>query len=369
MTETNPAGFLQNAGATHTAAQLRTYMGGLLAGSFTAGGVGTRTRPGIHNTLGNQMSVTANGTPNMSVNVAPGLAFIAGTESSFQGMYFCHNDGTVNLSIATAPGTGLNRIDLVVAQVLDQFYSGASNQWKLAVITGTAASSPSPPTAPNSSLVLAQVFVGANVSSITSGNITDMRQWATGLGGIVKCTSSTHPQNLGIGDVIWESDTNRFYYWNGSQWYWPLPRGIVGGTRYTGSGNLALGVGSTELAINMQTGNVNLEANRTFKITACFKVSVTAANTTLVMHVRDTNIAGTQININAFTIPSTSFGYNPQMSDAYYETSGSVTKNFILSCDAHGGFATFSGGSTTNVPFVAIEDVGPSGIMTIQSSP
>lgn len=209
MTEINPAGWLQNAGSTHSAAQLRTYTGALLTGTFSTGTI-TRTLGGVHPVLGGQLAVTQNGTPNMSVNVASGVVFIPGTESTAQGVYFCENDATVNLSITTAPGSGLNRIDLIVAKVEDSFYSGATNAWSLAVVTGTAASSPTAPTPPNNSITLAQIFVGSLVTSIVTGNITDKRFHAAGLGGVIVCTSGTRPSAgvLQDGQLIYESDTN-----------------------------------------------------------------------------------------------------------------------------------------------------------------
>lgn len=218
MTEINPCGWLQNAGATHTAQQMRTYIGSLLAGLQSAGQV-ARTKGGVHPALGGQFVVFQNGTPNMSVNVGSGVIFIPGTESTAQGVYVCENDGQVNLGIATAPGTGLNRIDLVVAKVQDSAYSGSTNAWSLAVVTGTAAASPSAPTPPPNSITLANVFVGANVTSITNGNITDTRPpYAAGLGGIARTISTAHPSAPSQGDFITETDTGNILRWDGTAW-------------------------------------------------------------------------------------------------------------------------------------------------------
>lgn len=133
-------------------------------------------------------AVTQNGTPNMSVNVAAGRAWVPGnavgniTGFSFntQGMYFALNDATVNLAIAAANATN-PRIDIVVLQVLDSQYSGTSNLAQLAVVTGTAAASPVAPAAPSNSITLAQIAVAANATSITSSNITDTRVYSAPL--------------------------------------------------------------------------------------------------------------------------------------------------------------------------------------------
>jgi len=215
MTVNTPPGWLQNAGSTHTAQQMRVYLGSLLTGRFTGSDV-SRPLGGVNPNLGGRLFVAQNGSPNMSVNVSAGVAYIPGTESTLQGTYFFHNDATVNLSIATAPGPGLNRIDLVVAKVEDTFYSGSNNLASLAVVTGSAAASPSAPSAPNNSIVLAQVFVGANVTSIVTANITDTRFYAAGLGGAILCTSTTHPNTTFIlnGQLTYESDTGIVFVWD-----------------------------------------------------------------------------------------------------------------------------------------------------------
>lgn len=220
MAAQNPAGWLQNAGNTHTAAQLRTYVGALAGGGLFSSGAVTRMRGGVHPVLGGQLQVTQNGTPNMTVNVASGVAFIPGTESGAQAMYFVENDATVNLSITTAPGAGLNRIDLIVAKIQDSFYSGATDAWSLAVVTGVAASSPTAPTPPNNSITLAQIFVGSNVTSIVTGNITDTRFYCSALGGVNRALSTARPAFPGVGDLIYETDTtpNRWRGWNGTSW-------------------------------------------------------------------------------------------------------------------------------------------------------
>lgn len=121
------------------------------------------------------LTVTANGTPNMSVNVAAGRAFILGDNSTTtQGMYTVANDATVNKVIAASDPTN-PRWDIVVAEVRDAFYSGSSNDWQIRVVTGTPAASPAEPSLPLNAIKLARVVVGAAVTSITSANITDTR--------------------------------------------------------------------------------------------------------------------------------------------------------------------------------------------------
>lgn len=140
------------------------------------------TTQGLWRTTGilgsTDLAVTANGTPNMSVNVAVGWAAIVGNFQTNMGAYVAYNDAIQNLAISTANGSN-PRIDLICMTVSDSFYSGALNQVAFQVIAGTPAASPVAPTLPTNSISLARVLVGTGVTTIVSGNITDTRTLAT----------------------------------------------------------------------------------------------------------------------------------------------------------------------------------------------
>jgi hypothetical protein len=167
-----------------TAETFRQATSSLLAGTGVVG-------PG-------DLAVTANSTPNMSVNVAPGQVWIPGTLASSagfgnnfgaqptyglpgqfneQGCYYGWNNTPVNVQIAAANPTN-PRIDIICAYVQDAQYSGSSNSGVIGVITGTPSPSPTVPSAPASAVVLAGVYVAANVTSITQSNINDQRPFA-----------------------------------------------------------------------------------------------------------------------------------------------------------------------------------------------
>lgn len=174
MAETNPPGWLQNAGATHTAAEMRSYISGAIgpasgAGSLVAAG-------GVNPYLGNQLQVTQTGSPSMNVIVKSGLAWVPGTESGTQGAYGVMNDSDVTLAIA-ANGSGLARIDGVFFKVQDSQYSGAVNASSLVVVTGTPSGSPVAPAAPANAIRLANVAVANGAANIVTANITDTRTW------------------------------------------------------------------------------------------------------------------------------------------------------------------------------------------------
>lgn len=109
--------------------------------------------------IGDTLTVTAKSTPDLSVNISAGTAVNLGKEY--------RNSATLNLAV-TANTSTYNRIDSVVID-----FSLTNNFIK--VVKGTASSSPVAPTINNNQIVLAQIVVGAGVSSIQSSNITDCR--------------------------------------------------------------------------------------------------------------------------------------------------------------------------------------------------
>lgn len=215
-------------GSTHSAEVARNY----IAATFAVP-VATHTAASSVTTVGGghgvvddtDLSVTQNGTPNMSVNVAAGRAIIrsGGASSLLAGSYTFLNDGTVNLAIAAADATNPRR-DLVVAQVRDTNYGEAASDARLVVVTGTPAASPADPalTSFPNALVLARVAVAAGATSITTANITDLRTYAVTVGGTAWCTSTTRPSGASLRDGlrIYELDTRRTYVYNSTSAAW-----------------------------------------------------------------------------------------------------------------------------------------------------
>jgi hypothetical protein len=140
------------------------------------------TTQGIWRTTGilksTDLAVSANGVPNMSVNVALGWAAIVGDYTTNMGAYIAYNDATTNLTITTANGSN-PRIDKICMTISDSYYTGALNQVAFNVVAGTPAGTPAAPATPTNSIALATVYVGAGATSIVTGNITDTRVIAT----------------------------------------------------------------------------------------------------------------------------------------------------------------------------------------------
>lgn len=154
-----PPSFLQNR-TDHTAQEDRLYLQGIMNP-----GVGGLSIP----------LVRAQASPNMSVIVAKERFFINGTESTTQGMYHGYNDADLTVTIAASSPT-LSRTDLVCAYIQDAFYSGANNQLVVDKVTGTAGGGV--PSAPANAIILAQIAVAANATTVTNANITMISQIA-----------------------------------------------------------------------------------------------------------------------------------------------------------------------------------------------
>lgn len=211
MSVRNPPPYMQNR-TDHTAENDRlTVMGltpGLSTGVFTSQGI-------VRNTAGTDLQVTQNGTPNMSVNVGPGIGYAQGTEGATQGAYTIINDATMNLAIAASSPTN-PRKDAVVGRVRDAIFSGANNDADIVVVTGTPAASPVLPALPSNALLLAEVNVAANATTVVTGNITDRRVLYAP--GSIVSTSTTHPSSPVVGQQIFDTNTNTISIWNGSVW-------------------------------------------------------------------------------------------------------------------------------------------------------
>lgn len=258
MTVLNPPADMQNR-TDHTAQVDRLALQLMLAGKATSFG----TYGGVRITDGNDLKVTQNTGSDMNVKVAAGQAAVPGTENTFQGTYCVANDANVTLAIAASHAT-LNRIDIVVLQILDQFYSGGSSLAQLAVVTGTPAGSPVAPAAPNNSITLAQVSVAAASTAVVNANITDTRPVLSALGGVIAVKSTTAPANPVAGEtVIWESDTGAVRIWDGTNW-----RQLNTIATQVDNANTDTTSSTTYVApTNAQSATVYLKANQKCKVT------------------------------------------------------------------------------------------------------
>ena len=117
---------------------------------------------GVFDVTTGKLLVSANSPADLSVNVAIGAANKNGL--------FVNSDAVVNVPIA-ANTSGYNRIDIIVVDV------GVSPV-AIKAVTGTGSASPAAPLPNANQLVLAEVFVGNNASTVETAAITDKRVMA-----------------------------------------------------------------------------------------------------------------------------------------------------------------------------------------------
>lgn len=130
------------------------------------------------------LTVTQNGTPNMTVNIGIGQIWVPGSSTSTQGPYYSRNAGSISQAINAASAT-LPRIDTVGVQVQDKAYAGTLTQIASFYVAGTATAGANltnltgKGTVPASSYVLGYVVVPANATSIVTADILNVASLAS----------------------------------------------------------------------------------------------------------------------------------------------------------------------------------------------
>jgi hypothetical protein len=172
----------------------------------------------------NPGAVTANGTPNNSVNVAPFVRVQQSTRG--KGPYIMVNDAAKAINILSTPAHATNpRNDLIIAQQSDEFYGDANSNMVIRHIVGTPAGVPADPAVTGSPdyVLLARVNVPANDTTIENGQITDLRPGAktVAVGGVIPIASATERNAITDpfpGMVIYRLDRSWREVYTGGVW-------------------------------------------------------------------------------------------------------------------------------------------------------
>ena len=168
------------------------------------------------------MAVTAAG--GMNVQVSAGYCCVPNSSSALQGGYVTGLMSAQTLTLAAASLT-LPRIDIIVASVSDTGTDAAGAV--VQVVEGTPAASPVPPAAPASttvsSVTLAQVLVGAAVTSVTSAGITDVRSYVVAPGGILPIASEAAAPAMPASQFMYNLSSNQLVTGTGTAGVTALP--------------------------------------------------------------------------------------------------------------------------------------------------
>ncbi|MFF9643687.1 hypothetical protein [Kitasatospora aureofaciens] len=174
-----------------------------------------RTRGGVRPSYQQQqLQVSAQATPNMTVQVSAGIAYVQNKDLANYGAYTVVNDAPVTLTIAASSGSQYRK-DTVVVQVLDAETLGTVNSASLLVVQGPYAASAGTTTRgtiPPNSVILADIAVDAGVASITAAKVTDARQFQVASGGVLPVLSTAVPDHPAPGQVMYLTDTSVLRY-------------------------------------------------------------------------------------------------------------------------------------------------------------
>lgn len=183
----NTPGFI--AGIPTPAAVMRTHRNGLLVPTGTNIKV---PRQGVL-PAGGQCAVTATG--GMGISVAAGVVVVDS--------YTVAIDAAAPLTVSPAAASA--RTDIVVVRIRDNEELDGADSATLEIIAGTPGGGV--PVTPARCTKLADIAVGASVSSISNANITDRRQATVAAGGIIPIPGalSAAPSGLPPGQAVWDS--------------------------------------------------------------------------------------------------------------------------------------------------------------------
>lgn len=134
-------------------------------------------RSGVVLGSGSNFDVVRDGTNLMAVNIDPGAAQV--------GTYAVVSPAIVQ--VVAAASTASARRDLVVLRVYDTESADATSEGKVEIVKGTTTSDPA---VPARSLVLAQLDIAANGTSVS---VVDRRQFTAAAGGLVPFFSQFAP--------------------------------------------------------------------------------------------------------------------------------------------------------------------------------
>ena len=195
--------------------------------------------------------VAAQGSPNATVAVAAGALIVAATGSGLYGDYHVWNDASIN-SGSFAPTSTNGRKDRLILRV-------TSGVPALEIVQGTASASPAEPTITGDNYEeLALVTLPGSTSAVTNAMITDRRKRAASTGGVIICTSSTHPSSPFEGLTIYETDTDRRYTYDGTNWRLLTPTFTT--VKLTSGANSATTTPCTTDAFTSSAANLSLSA-------------------------------------------------------------------------------------------------------------
>lgn len=203
---------------------------------------------------GDDLEVSATPGDVMSVDVSFGAAYVDSTEPTpnWPGGYFVFSENNPETLEVVESDPSNPRHDLVGIQVLNDEFSGAEHTAELVVLEGVADPDPTDPDVPWNFLPLARVVIGPGATAVTDEDVTDLRHFASGLGGINSAsTFDEFPAPHWDGMWAWARDEQHLYFSEGLTWniYGRTFADVV----FAQAGNLAVASGEFSYLFNYPT--------------------------------------------------------------------------------------------------------------------
>jgi hypothetical protein len=220
------------------------------------GGAPIQSRTGIKPSGASPGLVRPMPTPSGSVTVEPFQAVIQGTRTAAAGAYLVTLDAVKTINVlAVPPHASFARRDLIVAAQNDAQYGDQRTGLEIRQVPGEPSASPVDPTVTGDYLPLARIIVSANATSITAGNITDLRVFTAAAGGLIPVPNRAgRPPAPYPGQAVYVRDSNITEVSDGTNWY-PIVRGGVAvyGPADPGWPQTGTTSGATPLVVNRLT--------------------------------------------------------------------------------------------------------------------
>lgn len=188
------------------------------------------------------------------------------------------------------------------------------------------------------------------------------------VGGITFATSTTRPALPFMNMSIFETDTGYHMVWDGDSWERISP-GAVGGRRYEAANNILTTAvnNANEQLTGMETGLLDIIANRYYKITFLVEYDSTVANDKIIWRIRSTDLLGTQWTaLQSDPVLSTAIRQQDLVMATVISGAVLTSSRFVLTMQRNAGTGTPRiYRSNTTRPFALVELMGHSSLLQI----
>lgn len=166
------------------------------------------------------------------------------------------------------------------------------------------------------------------------------------------------------------ADTDSLWRHNGTTWR-IASRGLLGGTRWTGGGNLVTGLNTTELAI-MTAASVTIPPLSTVEISVGVRLLASVSGDVYILRIRETNVGGVEVGEYAWVAPNNTSGLNQYFKTHYdNNTSTSKTVQYCVTAQRAAGTGTLTmiAGPAQHDTHIMTSVTGYTGVVTDSATP